>query len=125
MEKLTSYQIWKKKQNENLSDEQYKQLLIENGVVILKPKPSKELLTMITSFVQGNREDYAIEVYNLCIKEFSEGKKDSTGEIQSNIPDSKVESLFVELENIFDNYDGYDRRLKAYEIINSVLYPSN
>ena len=40
------------------------------------------------------------------------------------IPDSKVESLFIELENIFDNYDGYDRRLKAYEIINTALYPS-
>ncbi len=39
------------------------------------------------------------------------------------IPDSKVESLFIELENIFDNYDGYDRRLKAYEIINTALYP--
>ena len=40
------------------------------------------------------------------------------------IPDSKVESLFIELESIFDNYDGYDRRLKAYEIINAALYSS-
>lgn len=69
MEKLTAHQIWKKKHDENLSNEQYKQLLIENGVVILKSKPSKELLTMLTSFVQDNREDYAKEVYNLCIVE--------------------------------------------------------
>jgi len=41
------------------------------------------------------------------------------------IPDSKVESLFVELENIFDNYDGYDLRLKAHEIINAALYLSD
>jgi len=38
------------------------------------------------------------------------------------ISDSNVESLFVELENIFDNYDGYYRRLKAYEIINAAMY---
>src|SRR5680860_996394 len=87
MEKLTAYQIWKKKHNENLSNEQYKQLLIENGVVILKPKPSQKLLTMLTSFVQDNREDYAKEVYDLYVREFSEGK--------SNIPDVKSEMLKI------------------------------
>jgi hypothetical protein len=42
-----------------------------------------------------------------------------------NETDSKVESLFIKLESIFDNYDGYERRLKAYEIINDALYASD
>jgi membrane-associated HD superfamily phosphohydrolase len=44
--------------------------------------------------------------------------------IIDNEIDSNVENLFIELENIFDNYTGYNRRLKAYEAINAALHPS-
>jgi hypothetical protein len=40
MEKLTAHQIWKKVQKENLTKEQYKQLLIDNGNII---NPSNKL----------------------------------------------------------------------------------
>lgn len=36
-----------------------------------------------------------------------------------------VEEVFIVLENIFDNYDGYDRRLKAYYYMNELLNKSD
>lgn len=67
MKKLNAHQIWKKKQAEDLTDNQYKQLLINNRIIIKKKvEPNKELITMLTSYVQQNREDYAHEVFELC-----------------------------------------------------------
>lgn len=34
--RLSAYQCWKKKTSENLNDEQFKQLLITNGIIIKK-----------------------------------------------------------------------------------------
>ena len=38
MEKLTAFQIWKKAKDEKLSDADYKNLLLENGVIIKIPR---------------------------------------------------------------------------------------
>lgn len=35
-QKLSAHDVWVKVKNEKLSDEQYKQLLIDNGIVISK-----------------------------------------------------------------------------------------
>ena len=43
--KLNAYQCWKEKREKNLSDEDYKRLLIENGIIKKKDKTmSKEIL---------------------------------------------------------------------------------
>jgi beta-N-acetylglucosaminidase len=36
--KLSAYEIWKISKKKNLSKEEYKQLLIENGIIIPKKK---------------------------------------------------------------------------------------
>lgn len=41
MAKLTAYEIYKKAQKENLTHEQYKQLLLDNGVIIKEPREGK------------------------------------------------------------------------------------
>lgn len=65
--KLTAYEIWKRNQINPISDEEYFNLLVDNGIIkkgsIL---PSEELITMLSSYVQDNRIDYAKEVFNLC-----------------------------------------------------------
>ena len=38
MAKLTAYEIYKKAQKENLNHEQYKQLLLDNGIIIKEPR---------------------------------------------------------------------------------------
>lgn len=38
---------------------------------------------------------------------------------------SPVEFIYTHLQEIFDNYDCYDRRLKAYELLNLALCPSD
>jgi hypothetical protein len=38
---------------------------------------------------------------------------------------SPVEFVYEELVNIFENNDNYDRRLKVYELLNSVLFKSD
>jgi hypothetical protein len=40
MAKLTAYEIYKKAQKESLTDEQYKQLLIDNDIIIKKVNQS-------------------------------------------------------------------------------------
>lgn len=72
MSKLSAYEVWKKKKIENLNDEQFKQLLIENDILVPKIEPSEELITMLTSFVQFNSEESALEVFNLCKREILE-----------------------------------------------------
>lgn len=85
---LTAHEIWRKKQSENLTDEQFKQLLIDNGIIVKKdPKPSDELISMLTSYVQDNREDYALEVYNLCKHELREGKPETLKSGDCNLAD--------------------------------------
>lgn len=41
MAKLTAYEIYKKAQKENLTHEQYKQLLLDNGIIIKKVSEGK------------------------------------------------------------------------------------
>lgn len=38
MGKLTPIQIWKKVKDEKLSDSEFKKLLVDNGVIVKKPK---------------------------------------------------------------------------------------
>lgn len=38
MKKLTAYEAWKKKKKENLTDEEFKSLLFENGIIQKKVK---------------------------------------------------------------------------------------
>jgi hypothetical protein len=45
-------------------------------------------------------------------------------EMNQNPTPKNVEEVFIILENIFDNYDGYDRRLKAYYELNKILNKS-
>ena len=71
---LTARDCYKKKVKENLTDAQFKQLLVDNGIIVKKiRKPSDELITMLTSYVQDNREDYADEVFRLCKEELCGG----------------------------------------------------
>lgn len=36
MERLTAYECWKKKEKEKLTDDQYKQLLLDNHIIVKK-----------------------------------------------------------------------------------------
>ena len=125
---LTARECYNKKVKENLTDAQFKHLLIDNGIIVNQRRnPSNELTTMLTSYVQDNREDYALEVFRLCEKELWGGKNvnflganainilltagDSLNEFRNNIKAMNVYDLKEEAEtaishmvnNIYNN----------------------
>ena len=40
---------------------------------------------------------------------------------QETVKNIDIEDVFIKLESIFDNNDGYDRRLEAYEYLHRIL----
>jgi hypothetical protein len=57
MAKLTAYEIYKKAQKENLTHDQYKQLLLDNGIIIKKVSEGKT----------DNTEQSALPIFNVSV----------------------------------------------------------
>lgn len=70
MAKLTAYEIYKKAQKENLTHEQYKQLLLDNGIIIKKASDGETVDTgennALLPDVSGSTDDEDEVYYTEC-----------------------------------------------------------
>lgn len=67
MKKLTPYEIWKKVNKEKLSKAEYKQLLIDNDILIIKKDESVKVCAAPKDYVCNVNNDGVCELPTFCV----------------------------------------------------------